>query len=153
MKRTTRWTALLLAGAMTLSLAACGGGDTQSSGSPSGDGSSPAIYRTLYSSEVETMNYLTTTTLNNLVIPANVVDTLIEYDRYGVVQPSLAESWEHTEDYTQWTFHIRQGVKWVDSTGAEVADVTAHDWVSAAHYILDARNDSSSEYNWEVAQR
>ena len=94
MKRSTRWTALLLAGAMSLSLAACGGGDIQSSGAPagSGDGSSPAIYRTLYSSEVETMNYLTTTTLNNLVIPANVVDTLIEYDRYGVVQPSLAES-------------------------------------------------------------
>lgn len=98
------------------------------------------------------MNYLTTTTLNNLVIPANVVDTLIEYDRYGVVQPSLAESWEHSEDYTQWTFHIRQGVKWVDSTGAEVAEVTAQDWVDAAHYILDARNGSSSEYNWEVAQ-
>ena len=154
MKRSTRWTALLLAGAMSLSLAACGGGDTQSSGAPagSGDGSSPAIYRTLYSSEVETMNYLTTTTLNNLVIPANVVDTLIEYDRYGVVQPSLAESWEHSEDYTQWTFHIRQGVKWVDSTGAEVAEVTAQDWVDAAHYILDARNGSSSEYNWEVAQ-
>ncbi len=152
MKRTTRWTALLLTGAMVLSLAACGGGGTQSSGAPTGDGDGPAVYRTLYSSEVETMNYLVTTTLNNLVIPANVVDTLIEYDRYGVVQPSLAESWEHSEDYTQWTFHIRQGVKWVDAAGAEVADVTAHDWVTAAHYILDAHNDSSSEYNWEVAQ-
>ena len=42
--------------------------------------------------------------------------------------------------------------KWIDSTGAEVADVTAHDWVAAAHYILDAHNDSGNEYNWEVAK-
>ena len=66
--------------------------------------------------------------------------------------PPLAESWEHNEDYTQWTFHIREGVKWVDKDGNEVADVTAQDWVDAAHYILDAANDSSSEYNFEVAQ-
>ena len=84
------------------------------------------------------MNYLYTTSSGNLEIPANVVDTLVEYDCYGVLQPSLAESWEHNEDYTQWTFHIREGVKWVDNDGAEVADVTAHDWVAAAHYILDA---------------
>lgn len=97
------------------------------------------------------MNYLVTTSTNNLTIPANVVDTLVEYDRYGVVQPSLAESWEHNADSTQWTFHIRQGVKWVDKTGAEVADVTAHDWVSAARYILDASHSSKSAGSWELA--
>ena len=81
MKRTL---ALLLALAMALSLAACGDSNSGDDGS--------AVYRTLYSAEVETMNYLTTTTANNLEIPANVVDTLIEYDCYGVVQPALAES-------------------------------------------------------------
>ena len=141
MKRTL---ALLLALAMALSLAACGDSNSGDDGS--------AVYRTLYSAEVETMNYLTTTTANNLEIPANVVDTLIEYDCYGVVQPALAESWEHNDDYTEWTFHIRQGVKWVDKDGNEVAEVTAQDWVDAAHYILDAKNDSGSEYNFEVAQ-
>ena len=144
MKMKKRLTALLLVLVMVLSLAACGdtgGGD---------DGT--AVYRTLYSAEVETMNYLYTTSTGNLQIPANVVDTLIEYDRYGVVQPALAESWEHNDDYTQWTFHIREGVKWVDKDGNEVADVTAQDWVDAARYILDAANDSSSEYNFEVAQ-
>lgn len=114
MKRTL---ALLLALAMALSLAACGDSNSGDDGS--------AVYRTLYSAEVETMNYLTTTTANNLEIPANVVDTLIEYDCYGVVQPALAESWEHNDDYTEWTFHIRQGVKWVDKDGNEVAEVTA----------------------------
>lgn len=143
MKMKKRLTALLLALVMVLSLAACG--DT-------GGGDGGAVYRTLYSAEVETMNYLYTTSTGNLQIPANVVDTLIEYDRYGVVQPALAESWEHNDDYTQWTFHIREGVKWVDKDGNEVADVTAQDWVDAARYILDAANDSSSEYNFEVAQ-
>ena len=139
MKRTTRLIALIVALLLALPMAALAEG-------------SPVVYRELYASEVDTLNYLYTTTTNNLTIPANVVDTLIEYDRYGVLQPSLAESWEHNEDYTEWTFHIREGVKWIDSTGAEVADVTAHDWVAAAHYILDAHNDSGNEYNWEVAK-
>ena len=139
MKRTTRLIALIVALLLALPMAAFAEG-------------SPVVYRELYASEVDTLNYLYTTTTNNLTIPANVVDTLIEYDRYGVLQPSLAESWEHNEDYTEWTFHIREGVKWIDSTGAEVADVTAHDWVAAAHYILDAHNDSGNEYNWEVAK-
>lgn len=156
MKLTKRLTALSLAAALTLGLAACGGEknpDPAVSGQPGGaEPAATSTYRQLYSSEVETMNYLTTTTFENLRIPANVVDTLIEYDRYGVVQPSLAESWETNADSSEWTFHIRKGVKWVDKTGAEVAEVKAQDWVDAAYYILDATNDSGSEYNWDVAQ-
>jgi len=157
MNLTKRLTALSLAAALTLGLAACGGKQNPNPAAsgdpgvvtPSAEG---ATYRQLYSSEVETMNYLTTTTFENLRIPANVVDTLIEYDRYGVVQPSLAESWETNEDSSEWTFHIRKGVKWVDKTGNQVAEVKAQDWVDAAYYILDAANDSGSEYNWDVAQ-
>ena len=157
MKLTKRLTALSLAAALTLGLAACGGQKDPNptvSGEPGGvtPSAEGTTYRQLYSSEVETMNYLTTTTFENLRIPANVVDTLIEYDSYGVVQPSLAEKWESNEDSSEWTFHIRQGVKWVDKTGAEVAEVKAQDWVDAAYYILDANNDSGSEYNWDVAQ-
>ncbi len=157
MKLTKRLTALSLAAALCLSLAACGGkkDPATESAAPGGNDPAPAqssTYRQLYASEVETMNYLTTTTFENLRIPANVVDTLIEYDRYGVVQPSLAESWEANADSSQWTFHIRKGVKWVDKTGAEIAEVKAQDWVDAAYYILDAANDSGSEYNWDVAQ-
>ena len=52
-------------------------------------------YRTLYSGEVTTLNYLTTSTTNEFAVAANVIDTLVEYDKYGQVQPSLAESWEY----------------------------------------------------------
>ena len=144
MKMKRRAAALLLARPMVVPLTA--GGDT------GGGGDGSAVYRTLYSTEVETMNYLYTTSSGNLEIPANVVDTLVENDCYGGVQPSLAESWEHNEDYTQWTFHIREGVKWVDKDGNEVAAVTAQDWVDAAHYSLAAANASYSENNFEAAQ-
>ncbi len=103
-----------------------------------------ATYKTLYSSEVTTLNYLITTTTSEFAVAANVIDTLVEYDRYGQVQPSLAESWERSEDGLTWTFHIRPGQKWVNGAGEEYAEVTANDFVASAKYILDAQNASSS---------
>lgn len=103
-----------------------------------------AVYTTLYSSEVTTLNYLSTTVTNNYSLACNLVDTLIEYDRYGSIQPSLAESWTTSEDGLTWTFAIRKGVKWVDAAGQEVADVTANDFVSSAQYILNKANASSA---------
>lgn len=106
----------------------------------------PVTFKQLYGSEVTTMNYLISGSTNDLVIPANVVDTLVEYDNYGVIKPALAESWEESEDGLKWTFKIRPGIYWVDSQGAQVAEVTAEDWVSSAKYVNDAANDSSTQY-------
>lgn len=149
MKKGKRIISLLLAaGLLATTLAGCSGGSSASKGSSSGS-AKPTDYRMLYSSEVSTMNYLVTSTTNDLVIPANTVDCLIEFDKYGVIKPALAESWETSSDGLTWTFHIRKGVKWVDNTGKEVADVKAQDWVDAAKYVLDAQNSSSSEYMYE----
>ncbi len=43
---------------------------------------------------------------------------------YGYVepQPILAERWDHSEDYREWTFYLRKNVKWHDGV-----PVTAHD--------------------------
>ncbi len=42
---------------------------------------------------------------------------------YGArAEPGLAESWEHSQDFRTWTFHIRPDVRWHDGT-----PVTAHD--------------------------
>ena len=142
--------ALGLAGAMSLSLAACGGGSSSGTSANGSDSADKVVYRELYSGEVTTLNYLTTSSTNEFAIGANVVDCLVEYDNYGNIIPSLAESWEHNDDMTEWTFHIRKGVKWVDKTGAEVADLTANDWVSTAAYVNDARNDSGSQYMYDT---
>lgn len=142
--------ALGLAGAMALSMAACGG-SASSGTSAGGDAAAETkAYRTLYSSEVTTLNYLTTSSTNEYAIGANVVDCLVEYDCYGNIIPSLAESWESNEDMTEWTFHIRKDVKWVDKNGEEVADVTANDWVATAKYVNDAINDSGSQYMYDT---
>ncbi|MDR2505994.1 MAG: peptide ABC transporter substrate-binding protein [Oscillospiraceae bacterium] len=101
-------------------------------------------YNILYSGELTTLNYLITTSENEYSLAANVIDTLIEYDKFGRIQPALATSWENSEDGLTWTFHIREGVKWVDGNGNAVADVTAPDFVAAAKYILNAQNASSS---------
>ncbi|NLA53211.1 MAG: peptide ABC transporter substrate-binding protein, partial [Clostridiales bacterium] len=99
-------------------------------------------YRTLYSGEATTLNYLITASNNEFAIAANVIDTLVEYDRLGQVQPSLAESWEVSEDGLTWTFHLRHGAKWVDGDANVVAEVTANDFVDGAKYILNAQNAS-----------
>lgn len=42
---------------------------------------------------------------------------------YGTeAEPGLAESWEHSDDFRTWTFHIRPDVRWHDGR-----QVTAHD--------------------------
>ncbi len=132
MRICNRVLSLLLCLAMVLSLGCAAYAD--------GEGS---VYRTLYSSEVDTLNYLETTQAVTTSLTFNLIDCLVEYDCYGNVEPALAESWEPNEDASVWTFQLRQGVKWVDKDGSEVADVTANDWVAAAHYICDAANDSS----------
>jgi len=101
-------------------------------------------YRTLYSGEFTSLNYLTTATTNEFAMAANVIDTLVEYDKYGQVQPSLAESWEYDEANLTYTFKLREDATWVKADGTEYAKVTAHDFVAAAKYILDAANASST---------
>ncbi|MBQ9301190.1 MAG: peptide ABC transporter substrate-binding protein, partial [Clostridia bacterium] len=101
-------------------------------------------YSALYSGEITTLNYLVTTTTNEFGLCANLIDTLVEFDRYGNVQPSLATSWTTSEDGLTWTFTLRQDAVWVDADQNVVANVTANDFVTAAQYILNAQHASSS---------
>ena len=138
MKRTTRWTALLLAGAMTLSLAACGGGGE------GGDGQASTTFRELYASEATTLNYLVTSQATEFELCANFVDTLIQYDEFGVAHGGLATDWTTSEDGLTWTFTLREGVKWYRSDGSEYADLTAQDFVTGLQYVCDPANDSKT---------
>ncbi len=102
------------------------------------------VYKTVYAEEVTSINYLTTATNVDFALAANLVETLVDYDRYGIIQPALAESWESSDDGLTWTFHLRKGVKWVDYEGNEVAETTANDFVSAAQYLLNPANESET---------
>lgn len=106
-----------------------------------------STFSALYSGEITTLNYLVTTTTNEFGLCANLIDTLVEYDKYGVVQPSLASEWETSEDGLTWTFTLRKDAVWVDAEQNVIANVTANDFVAAAKYILDADHASSSAQN------
>ncbi|OQB25533.1 MAG: Oligopeptide-binding protein AmiA precursor [Firmicutes bacterium ADurb.Bin182] len=108
------------------------------------------VYTTLYASEVSTLNYLTTGTQWDQYVGANVIDTLVEYDNFGQLKPGLAESWEVSDDQLTWTFHLREGVKWYDYQGNEVAEVTADDFVAAAKYVMTPEYESSTFYQMEI---
>ncbi|MCD7832390.1 MAG: ABC transporter substrate-binding protein [Lachnospiraceae bacterium] len=108
---------------------------------------SESVYRVLYSGELTTLNYLITASTAEFAIGANVVDTLIEYDSFGELQPSLATEWVHDEEANTWTFTIREGQSWIDSTGAIVADVTAQDFVDAMKYVLTPEYGSATAQN------
>lgn len=107
----------------------------------------PAVvqeYTTVYSGEIATINYLVTATTAEFGLAANFVDTLIDYDRYGVPQPSLATNWNVSDDGLVWTFKLREGVKWVTHDGKEYAEVVAQDFVDAMKYILDSTKESQT---------
>lgn len=163
-----RWIAMLLCMTMVLSvLGGCSGnadGTTQaagtdpaggtvgSAGTQSAGGESNkeegSVYRVLYSGEVETLNYLTSSSTSEQTVGANVVDTLIEYDSSGdmMPQPGMATEWSYDEASMTWTFKLRENMKWVDHTGAVVADVTAQDFVDALKYVLTPSYDSGTAY-------
>ena len=101
-------------------------------------------YSYVYSGELTTINYLVTASNNEFALAANLVDTLVDYDKYGVVKPGLAKEWSVSEDNTVWTFKLREGVKWVTNEGEEYAEVLAQDFVDSIEYILDSTNESQT---------
>ena len=91
-----------------------------------------------YSSDPKTWDVLGTSRAADSEAIVNTYDGLAEYNSENVLTPALAESWEVSEDGLTWTFKIRQGVKWVDSQGREVADVKADDFVAGMQHMMDA---------------
>ena len=91
-----------------------------------------------YSSDPQTWDVLATSRAADSEAIVNTYDGLVEYDSENVMQPALAESWEVSEDGLTYTFKIRQGLKWVDSQGREVADVQADDFVAGLQHMMDA---------------
>ena len=99
-------------------------------------------YTFFYSGDPQTWDVLASSKAVDSSAIINTYDGLVEYDTENVLQPALAESWSSAvnADGTQtWTFKIRQGVKWVDSQGREVADVKADDFVAGMQHMMDAQ--------------
>lgn len=92
-------------------------------------------------STMSVMNTIKMTYNTELGIARHTQDCLVKLSPVdNQIVPAAAESWESTPDGLTWTFKLRPGMKWVDSTGAVVGDVTAHDFVFAWRELLNPAN-------------
>lgn len=93
----------------------------------------------LYNTDPTTWDVLSTSQSADSEAIVNTFDGLMEYDMENVLQPALSTSYDVSDDGLTYTFHIREGVDWVDSQGRKVADVTADDWVAGMQHMMDAQ--------------
>jgi len=76
-----------------------------------------------YPSDVGEMNPLFSRSERTGWYLIQVYDSLIAYDTEMNPIPWLAESWEISEDAKNFTFHLREGLKWHDGVPLDASDV------------------------------
>ena len=135
--KSKKW--LLTAGVVlstTALLAACGKADKEAD--------APTTFSYVYAVDPASLDYSIATRTSTTDIIGNVVDGLMENDKYGNVIPSLAEDWSVSKDGLTYTYKLRKGVKWYTSEGEEYAEVTAHDFVTGLKHVADGKSDGVS---------
>ena len=111
----------------------------------SGSGSSAKGEKTfsyVYETDPDNLNYLTTGKAATSNITSNVIDGLMENDRYGNFVPSMAEDWSVSQDGLTYTYTIRKDAKWYTSEGEEYAAVKAQDFVTGLKYAADNKSEA-----------
>jgi peptide/nickel transport system substrate-binding protein len=82
----------------------------------------------------ETLDPANINIYNERILNATLFESLTALDDKWVAHPSLATRWESNARATEWTFHIRPGVKFHDGT-----PLTAHDAVYTLQRLLDKK--------------
>ena len=130
-------------------LAACGeksnntgnGAAASGAAAPNSTGATPLKEFISFESgnrELESWNILYTQKAEDANVITNLWDGLLSFDRYGKVVPAIASSWEHNEDATVWTFHLRDDVDWVDCNGEVKAHLTSKDFLVGFEWVMNA---------------
>ena len=96
----------------------------------------------IYETDPDNLNYLTTGKAATSNITSNVIDGLMENDRYGNFVPSMAEDWSVSQDGLTYTYTIRKDAKWYTSEGEEYAAVKAQDFVTGLKYAADNKSEA-----------
>lgn len=95
-----------------------------------------------YETDPDNLNYLTTGKAATSNITSNVIDGLMENDRYGNFVPSMAEDWSVSQDGLTYTYTIRKDAKWYTSEGEEYAAVKTQDFVTGLKYAADNKSEA-----------
>ena len=130
-------------------LAACGGKSdngssatsTSGAAAPNTTGATPLKEFISFESgnrELESWNILYTQRAEDANVITNLWDGLLSFDCYGKVVPAIASSWEHNDDSTVWTFHLRDDVDWVDANGEVKDHLTSKDFLVGFEWVMNA---------------
>lgn len=149
---------LMLAAALTagLALTGCGGSKTSDTtdNTAGAENESTAEVKGV---DVDTTGYLVAAlnadiqtadvqkTSKDYEVPFNIFDRLVDVevgtDGNSKIVPSLAESWDISDDGLEYTFHLRQGVKFHNGN-----DFTAEDVTYTFHRMLTVEGGVNTEF-------
>jgi ABC-type oligopeptide transport system substrate-binding subunit len=101
-----------------------------------------SVNTNLYGTDPTTWDILSSAQTVNAYPLVQTFSGLYQYDVEDVLQPELAESYEMSDDGLTYTFHLREGLSWVDSQGRKVADLKADDFVAGMQHMMDYNDDS-----------
>ena len=151
MKLWKRMGAAALAGALALSMVACGGGNAAPSGTSTAASSSGAaaatgsnVLNVMTEVEVASLDPQLATDGTSFEVIADFTDGLMQMDADGQPVPAIAESYEVSEDGCTYTFHLREDANWSNGD-----PVTANDFVFAWQRAADPA--TASEYSYMMS--
>lgn len=134
MRKVRSLISMLLVALMLLSLVGCGGSNTKNNPSKDSTDSSSQQGEQLSTKKTQvvipliadpgTMNPLNASSTAEVIMARVFFNGLCRYNPENYEpEPSLAESWEVSEDGLTWTFYLRQDVKWHDGVQFTADDV------------------------------
>ena len=158
---------LVLALVMVLSaLVGCGG---KPAPAPSGDatsdqGKAPApapaneeagktdgVLDVVHASEPDSIDPALNTSVDGAIMLQHAFEGLVKWvdDGNGTAKlaPGMAESWDVSEDGLEWTFHLRDGIKWSDGK-----PVTAADFKFSWDRLVDIKTAADYEYMLDMVK-
>ena len=94
-------------------------------------------YNLMSSYDMETWDVIATSYTSDSYFISCTYSSLLEYDAKNAQQFALATGYEVSDDALTYTFHIREGVNWVDQQGRVIGEVTANDWVASMMHLVD----------------
>jgi peptide/nickel transport system substrate-binding protein len=100
-----------------------GGGSSTSGGSP---GNLKPQIRVAVNAQPDSYDISrTTATISRTMMLGNVFEMLVSFDENYKVHPELAEKIDVNQDYTEYTYHLRKGVKFHNGQEMKADDVVA----------------------------
>ena len=119
--------AAAMAGALAVSLAACGSSASTGTANATGEAADAAEagstgFTVQLGPNPETLDPALNAAIDGGNTLITIEEPLLIIDENNEVQPGQAESYEVSDDGLTWTFHMRDGLKWSDGSDLTAAD-------------------------------